>query len=124
MSLHGLLGNVTEVTFEEIEDVISAYLLSGEVVEKAYKTIRDLVVFTPYRVIKVNKQKLGGKKTEFYSVPWRNVISFSTENAGRLDLNEELKLYLRGSGYISIGFKKGSDIIAVQQYIARKVLIT
>lgn len=44
--LSGLLGYASEINVDELEQEFSSILIEGEEIERAYKLIRDLVVFT------------------------------------------------------------------------------
>ena len=82
-----------------------------------------MMVFTPKRLILVDKQGLTGKKVEYLSIPWSSIIAFATETAGSWDLDSELKIWVKGQSAPTIKrFKKGSNILAVQQTLARYVL--
>ena len=126
MSLIGaILGNASEMSVEEATEALKGILLpEGETVQKAYKFVRDMIVFTNKRLIFVNKQGMQGKKVEYFSLPYKSVIAFSTENAGTLDLDSELKIWVRGQSMpFTKKFMKGSDdILAIQQELARRVL--
>jgi len=54
--------------------------------------VRDGFLFTNRRLILVDKQGLIGKKVEYQSTPFKNVIRFAVETAGTFDLDAELKL--------------------------------
>jgi len=94
-------------------------LFPGEVVEQAYILIRDLIVFTDYRLILVDKQGMTGRKVEYHSIPYSSISHFSTENAGTFDMDAELKIYISSSTTpIQKTFKKGSNITDVQKLLA------
>ncbi|MBJ6745692.1 PH domain-containing protein [Streptococcus sp. 121] len=90
------------------EDVRSM-LIVGEEAVAAYKTIRDFAIFTNKRLIVRDAQGLTGKKVEVYSLPYKSIDMWSTENAGTFDLNSEVQLWTR-AGQIKINLKKGIDI--------------
>ena len=77
-----ILGNASEVTSENVAAEFEAFLIEGEHIEKAYKMIRDMLVFTNKRLILVEKQ-LVGTKAEYLSIPYSNIIKFSKESAGK-----------------------------------------
>ena len=60
-------------------------LVAGESVIASYTATRDYVIFTNKRVISVNVQGLTGKKKDFTSIPYANIIAFSIETAGTVD---------------------------------------
>lgn len=102
---------------KKVEDI----LIEGETAHSAYKTIRDMAIFTNKRLIIRDVQGLTGKKIETYSIPYSNINMWSTENAGRLDLNAEVTLWTR-SGTVKINLKRGVDVAAFDQLLAAAVL--
>ena len=65
--------------------------MPGEQVTLAFSLIRDLIVFTEFRLILVDKQGVTGKKTSYKSLPYRSISRFSVETSGHFDLDAELK---------------------------------
>ena len=121
--LSGLLGNASEVDSEDLEKEIGQTLGDTENIEKAYKLIRDLLVFTNKRLILIDKQGLTGKKVEYHSIPYKSITHFSVETAGRFDLDSELKIWFSGNSEpISREFKKDKNIYDVQKALANYVL--
>jgi len=119
----GLLGNASEVKIEDIQKDFARLLAPTEKIEKAYKLIRDMFVFTDKRLILMDVQGMTGKKVEFHSLPYRSVIHFSIETAGTFDLDAELKIWLSGNPEpIQKTFNKSLDIYAVQAVLAGYVL--
>ena len=123
MSLfNAIMGNANAVDASEVETEIQAQLIEGERVEHAYKLVRDLIIFTNERLILVDKQGVTGKKVEFLSIPYTKISYFSTESAGSLDMEAELKISVSGGGVFSKTFGRGVDINDVQRVLARYVL--
>ncbi|KAB8137821.1 PH domain-containing protein [Gracilibacillus oryzae] len=121
--LDGLMGNASELDVSDIEKEFATTLASGEQVEKAYKLIRDLFIFTNKRLILVDKQGITGKKTELLSLPYKNITYFSIETAGSFDLDAELKIWVSGSSTpIQKQFNKSLNIYEVQSVLAGYVL--
>ena len=58
----GLLGNATEANHEEVKQELASVLIPEEKINLAFKLVRDLVVFTDYRLIVVDKQGFTGTK--------------------------------------------------------------
>ena len=71
---------------------IEEILVTGEVADRAFKTVRDVAVFTNKRLIVKDVQGLTGTKLEMYSLPYSAVNMWSTENAGILDYTAEVEL--------------------------------
>lgn len=120
--LQNLLGNATEVDVAKLERDLTSLLVEGESVVKAYKLVRDMLVFTDKRLILVDKQGMTGRKREFKTIPYSSIVMFGKENAGRLDMDAEITLHLRGAGPIELKFGRGSDIDEVYRVIGRFVL--
>jgi len=121
--LDGLLGHASEINIDEIKKEFNTLLASEERIEKAYKLIRDLFVFTNKRLILVNKQGLTGTKIDYHSIPYKSIIHFSIETAGHFDLDAELKIWLSGSQVpIEKQFNKSLNIYELQSVLAGYVL--
>lgn len=103
------------------EDVMSM-LVKDEVPVNAFKTIRDVAVFTNKRIIVKDSQGLTGKKIEIYSLPYSSVLMWSTENSGKLlDMNAEVELWTR-AGHIKINLKRDIDIRQFDKLLAEYIL--
>ena len=97
-------------------------LVPGEKAYRAFRTLRDSAIFTDRRLIVRDSQGLTGKKVEIYSLPYKAINMWSSENAGKLlDLNAEIELWTR-AGHIKIKIGKGCDIRAVDKLIANAVI--
>lgn len=119
----GLLGNASEVRIEDIKAEYANILAQGEKIEKAYKLLRDMFIFTDKRLILVDKQGLTGKKMEYHSVPYRSITHFSIETAGNFDLDAELKIWISGQAVpIVKQFNKSLNIYELQSVLAQYVL--
>lgn len=94
--LDHLIGNVSEVEPAEVQDDIEPLLTENENVEAAFAIMRDLLMFTNVRLIRVNKQGVTGKKVKYDCIPYKSIHRFSLETAGTLDAEAELNLWVRG----------------------------
>ncbi|CAG9620217.1 PH domain-containing protein [Sutcliffiella rhizosphaerae] len=106
----------TQVT-KEIKEI----LIDGETAEVAYKTIRDVAVVTNKRIIIADKQGLTGKKVEVYSIPFKSIVMYSSENGGMLDANAELELWTK-AGNFKLNINKKVDIRKLDRLIAQYIL--
>lgn len=121
--LSGLLGHASKADVERVEAQLEKVLGEGERIEAAYKLIRDIFVFTNKRLILVDKQGVTGKKTEYHSIPYRSIERFSVETAGHLDLDAELKIWVRGmESPIQREFRRDEAVYEVQRALATHVL--
>ncbi len=111
----GLMGNASKVDIGQIEKDYEDLFSASEIVESAYKLIRDTIIFTNKRVIFVDKQGMTGKKTEYLSVPYKSISYFEIETAGHFDLDAELKIYISGKDLpIQKQFNRNTNIYEVQ----------
>ncbi|MBD3581219.1 PH domain-containing protein [Flavobacterium selenitireducens] len=108
---NAILGNASEVSIEAITKEFEPIIVPGENIEKAFRLVKDMFIFTNKRLILVEKQ-LVGSKTGYTSIPYANVIKFSKESAGILDLDAELKIWIKDEIQpVKKTFGKGSDNI-------------
>ncbi len=121
--LDGLLGNAEEVDVKKLGSEFTDILIDGEQVERAFKLIRDMFLFTDKRLILIDKQGISGKKVEYHSIPYKSIAHFAVETAGSFDRDAELKIWLSGFAIpIEKQLKKGMDIVGVQKTLAHYVL--
>lgn len=121
--LDGLMGNASEVSVEDVQEELSPILGDSERVERAFKAIRDMYVFTSGRLILIDKQGLTGKKVEYLSIPYKSISTFSVETAGHFDMDSELKMWVSGRHEpITKELKSGSDVVGIQKLLANKIL--
>jgi len=98
-------------------------LMEGEVVQRAYRLIRDHLIFTSHRFIIVVLQGLTGSKIEYLSIPYKSITRFSVETAGAFDLDAELKIWVSGSAEpIHKKFSSKLNIYLVHAVLASYVL--
>ena len=90
------MGHGSEVSVEKIKEEFAPVLIEGEQLLKAFKVVRDLFVFTNKRLILVDKQGLTGSKADYQTIPYSSITRFSKESQGMLDLDAELKIWIRG----------------------------
>ncbi len=101
----------SETSSEDIQEKLQPLLVDGEKVVKAYKFVRDMIVFTERRLILVDKEGMTGLKGEYQTIPYSSIIRFSKISAGPVDLDAEMKIWIRGQPEpISREFTRGSDI--------------
>ncbi|MCF7518302.1 PH domain-containing protein [Pseudoalteromonas sp. N1230-9] len=117
--LSGLMGNASEVDNDDLEELLANTLIAGETVQKAYKVIRDMFIFTNKRLIIIDKQGVTGSKVEMLSIAYSKITKFSKESAGHFDLDAELKIWVGSDPTpISKDFKAGDNINEVYRIIS------
>lgn len=121
--LDGIMGNASEVNLSSVQKEFAKILAPNEQIEKAYKLIRDLFIFTNKRLILIDKQGVTGKKSEYHSIPYKSITHFSIETAGHFDLDAELKIWISGTQMpIQKTFNKSLSIYEVQAVLAAYVM--
>ncbi len=88
-------GNLKEISEDEIKKDYGNYLMKGERVEHAFKLVRDVLVFTNRRVIDIDLQGVTGKKKQFDTIFYSNIVNVSVETAGTGFDDSELSIYHR-----------------------------
>ena len=121
--LSGLMGNASEVDNDDLEELLANTLIDGETVQKAYKVIRDMFIFTNKRLIIIDKQGVTGSKVEMLSIAYSKITKFSKESAGHFDLDAELKIWVGSDPTpLSKDFKAGENINEVYRFISEFAL--
>lgn len=105
----------------DVPDSVQELLVAGEEAQVAYKTVRDTAVVTNKRIIISDKQGLTGKKVEVYTIPFKSIIMYSSENGGTFDVNTELELWTR-AGRFKLNLAKKVDIRKLDKIIAEAIL--
>ena len=114
-----ITGNAADISAEEAANSLEGVLAPGEAVEIAFKLVRDMYVFTNWRIVMVDKQGMTGRKVEYLSIPYRAITSFSIETAGTFDVESELKIWISGRAEpLERTLNKGANIQGIQQAIA------
>jgi len=121
----GDLSTIMEWTFvqeTETPPEVTEILIEGEEVKAAYKTIRDVAVITNKRIIIADKQGISGKKVEVYTIPFKSIVMYSSENAyGLLDFNAEIEIWTR-AGKFKLNLNKDIDIRKLDKLIGMYIL--
>jgi hypothetical protein len=122
MGLFGLMGHGSDVTPAEVQEELGEILLPDEPVQVGFRVVRDLYVFTDRRMILVDKQGVTGRKVEYLIIPYRAITAYSIENAGRFDMDSELRVWVSGRpDPIQRSLKRGANIRGIQAAIAQSL---
>ncbi|QCR24263.1 helicase [Pontibacter sp. SGAir0037] len=118
------MGHASEVSTDKISKEFQPILLPDEQIEKAFKLIRDMLVFTNKRLIMVYKQGITGSKIDYQSIPYASIKMFSKESAGMMDFDAELKIWLTGESTPTIKqeFRKGDNVNEAYKVLSKYVL--
>ena len=121
--IDAIRGNAREVSASALSASLGDILAEGEQIDKGFKMVRDLIIFTNKRLILVDKQGVSGKKVEIQSIPYRSITRFAIETVGTFDLDSEMKIWLSGhSQPIERKLRAKADIAGVQRIFANYVL--
>ncbi|SHL02331.1 PH domain-containing protein [Selenomonas ruminantium] len=121
--ISGLIGNASETDLADVKKDYGKLLGRNEDVLQAYQWVRDLLIFTDYRLILVDIQGATGKKVDYHSIPYRSIRHFAVESTGHFDLEAELKIWVAGLGAepLVYTFSKDADVYKVQALLAECV---
>lgn len=111
-----------QVKVGSIENNVEPLLVDDEELISAYKSLRDIIVFTTKRIIAINVQGITGKKIDYTSLPYSKIQVFSVETAGTFDLDSELEMYFSGLGKVKFEFSGESNIVEIGQMIGSFIL--
>ena len=118
--LDALLGHAGEKKIDDLHEEFGPLLAPGETLQRAFALIRDLIVFTDRRLILVNKQGVTAKKTEYRSIPYRAITTFSVETAGHFDLESDLRIWISGQPEpVKLEIGRGPAAQAIVALLAR-----
>lgn len=119
----GLRRRTAEVDVDELERELDPLFVDGERLVAAFRLPGDLVVFTDKRLLLVDRQAATGKKAEYQTIPYSSIVRFAKESGGVMDLDAELKIWIRGQGEpIVKEFRKSDSVNDVYRLLSQAVL--
>ena len=118
----GYFARLRQVNVNDFGKIINDFMVEGEIVIGAYKSVRDGVVFTNKRIIAINIQGITGKKQDYTSIPYSKISTFSLETAGLFDMDAELEVYVSGVGKVKFQFTQSTDVKEICKSISRYAL--
>ena len=80
--LQGMMGNLSEISVEELEKKFGAYLMEGESIETGFQLIVDVIVITDRRLITFDRQDAVSPKLRVDYIYLDSIIGVSVETAG------------------------------------------
>ncbi|GAA0361808.1 PH domain-containing protein [Bowmanella denitrificans] len=116
--LDALLGNAAEVDKSEVAEELAPILADTEQIDRVYKLIRDMYVFTNKRLLLIDKQGMTGRKVEYHSIPYRAITQFKVETAGHFDMDAELQIWISGSAEPIKKELKKNTAVGIQRSLA------
>lgn len=102
--LQGVLGNMSEVSKEDLAKEFGAYLMDGESIETGFKLVRDAIIITDRRILDFDRQGTTGQKMRVDSIYLDSVFHVTAETAGFSMDDSELEIsyittpYLKAHG--------------------------
>lgn len=81
----------------------------------------DKAALTDKRIIFTDVQGITGKKKEVYSIPYRSIDMWSSENTGHFDLDAELDLWTK-AGHFTLKVAAKCDIREFDQILGSAIL--
>ena len=80
--VQGVLGNMSEISVEQLNQEFGAYLMEGETIQTGFKLVRDAMIITDKRIIEFDKQGTTGQKMRVNSIFLDTVCAVTAETAG------------------------------------------
>ena len=90
-----IFGIASEIEIAKLHEEHGWILIDGESIEAGFKFVRDTFIFTDKRIILIDVQGITGRKKEYLSIPYDQISKFSVETPGPLDLDAEIKIWVR-----------------------------
>ena len=119
---NSVIFKLKTIEITEVRDDFHKFLIDGEEIFAAFKTIRDQLVFTNKRIIAANVQGITGSKVDYTSLPYSKIQAFSVETSGTLDLDCEIEVYLSELGKAKFEIKGEFDLLSFNRLISQYVL--
>lgn len=110
--MQGVMGNMSEISADELSKEYGAYLMDGETIQTGFKLVRDVVLFTDKRIVDFDKQGATGQKMRVNSINLSSIIHVSAETSGfglddsEINVHYIASPYFKASGGVSVAEKK------------------
>lgn len=116
--------NLSPINLSDVRDEVNGLLIENEHMICAFKTVRDQLIFTDFRIIAVDVQGITGKRKSFSSLPYSKVQFFSIQTPGFAELVPDSELYMEfANGFTAkFEFRGGVDIGQIGRMISEFVL--
>lgn len=80
--MQGVLNNYSEYPLNQANDEYGCYLMNNENFKKAFKLIRDVLLFTDKRIIFIDKTGITGSKAKVTSINYFSIVGVEVHTAG------------------------------------------
>ena len=107
----GVLGNMSEVSVEELAKEYGAYLMDNETIQLGFRLVRDVVLFTDKRIVDFDKQGAPGQKMRVDSINLNSIVHVSAETSGfglddsEINISYIASPYYKATNGVSMGEK-------------------
>ena len=109
--VQGALGNMSEVSAEELSNEYGAYIMDGETIQLGFRLVRDVILFTDKRIIDFDKQGATGQKMRVDSINLSSIIHVSAETSGFGIDDSEINITYIVSPY----FRASSGVVTAEK---------
>ena len=115
--------NLRPVEKISCQEDLQKLMITGESIIQAFKTVRDMIIFTNKRIITVDIQGVGVKK-DFVTLPYSKIQYFSVQTKGLVELVHdcELQLFFSDGFAARFEFTGRTDIVAIGHAISEYAL--
>ncbi len=110
--VNGVLGNLSEVSVDELNKEYSGYIMSDETIQTGFKMVRDVMILTDKRIVEFDKQGATGQKMSVDSINLDSIIHVTAETSGFGADDSEITItyitspYFKVSGGAAVSEKK------------------
>lgn len=118
-------GNSVRVDVNKVRDSVNPYLVSGENIYMAFKAVRDMIIFTQYRIIIIDVRGVGIQRG-VKSIPYHSIQRFEIRTGAAVDINTELMIwvgYATDPTYVIVFANGDENLLKVQKIIATGLLL-
>ena len=118
--------NLKPIGANEIRPEIQHLIADNEQIISAFKTIRDQVIFTDFRIITVDLQGLTGTRVSYTSLFYATIQYFSIQTPGLIEFpTKDSEMYICFSNGFTADFEfKGAfDIFNLTKQLSKYVKI-
>lgn len=125
-AVKGITGNFDAMDLGKAEQEYGKYLIKDEKITNAFILVRDVVLFTTFRIFITDKQGVTGQKMSIKSIPLMNIVDVTMETAGVADDGEMNITYIQNAKRNSLNaietvykmeFPKKFDIAPLYTYV-------
>ncbi len=106
---------------DKVREDFHKFLIEGEEIFAAFKTVRDQLVFTTKRIIAANVQGMTGSKVDYTSIPYNKIQAFSVESSGTFDIDCEIEVFISAVGRARFEIKGNFDVVAFNQILSQQL---